>query len=130
MQKVHVCVWGGGESMIPFPPPMHTGPESMSCYIMSCFYQCLKYEKFNTDHSITAHCQWQHIEAHSANRSTLNYIIRNFKLDNRKFGCICALIRMHYLGFISLDRPSSEFITAQHGFYHCPHLVYHCPFGQ
>ena len=20
--------------------------------------------------------------------------------------------------------------TAQHGFYHCPHLVYHCPFGQ
>ena len=34
---------------------------------------------------------------------------------------------MHYLGFISLDLPSSEFITVQHGFYHCPHLVYHCP---
>jgi len=34
---------------------------------------------------------------------------------------------MHYLGFISLDLHSSEFITAQHGFYHRPHFSLSLP---
>ena len=128
--------------------------------------QCLKYEilKFNTAHSIIAHCQRQCIEVCSVDQSMqsaqkfFTFIFRlsgwalmapsSFALQvpaTRVPGLMLQIgnwvtgnwmhlcCNTYALPGFYLPRSAQQWvkiITAQHGFYHWPHLVYHCPFGQ